>query len=260
MRAEGRLEPRSGAQSWLTVCRIQSGEGPEEEEKDMLIHGILAALVRCGHRVADCAVTCIKDLASTLKGYYLDKRVGNIDTGYSYSDSFTQGKYEDSLEYVPSGYTAITAMLRHLPLTEDDVFVDFGCGKGRVIFAIATQRLRKVIGIEVDKTLADIARANLTNLIKVNVTRTPTEVLHSDATTFDPKDGTIFFMFNPFERKTLEDVLNNIKTSLISHPRDIRILYNNPKHGVVLDMQDWLVAEGEIDNSLVYVWRNRPVS
>ena len=54
--------------------------------------------------------------------------------------------------------------------------------------------------------------------------------------------------------------MNNIKASLISHPRGIRILYNNPKHGVVLDMQDWLVAEGEIDNSRVYVWRNRPVS
>ncbi len=203
---------------------------------------------------------CVRDVASTLKGYYRDKTLGHIDTGYSCSDSFTQGKYEDSVEYVPSGYTAITAMLRHVRLTEDDVFVDFGCGKGRVICAIATQRLRKVIGIEVDKTLADIARANLTNLIKVSVTRTPAEVLHSDATAFDPRDGTIFFMFNPFERKTLEDVLNNIKTSLISHPRDIRILYNNPKHGVVLDMQDWLVAEGEIDNSLVYVWRNRPVS
>ena len=216
--------------------------------------------MRCGHRIRVCAATCIRDLASTLKSYYRDRAFGNIDTSYSHSDGFTQNRYGDSLEYVPSGYTAITAMLRHIRFSKDDVFVDFGCGKGRVIFAIATQRLRKVIGIEVDKTLADIARANLTNLIKVNVTRTPAEVLHSDATTFDPRDGTIFFMFNPFERKTLEGVLNNIKTSLISHPRDIRILYNNPKHGVVLDMQDWLVAEGEIDNSLVYVWRNRPVS
>ena len=225
----------------------------------MLIHRILAALVRCSHRVAGCAVTCIKDVASTLKGYYLDKRLGNIDTGYSYSDSFTQGRYEDSLEYVPSGYTAITAMLRHLPLTEDDVFVDFGCGKGRVIFAVAMHRLKKVIGIEVDKTLIDITRTNLTNINKVNINSTSIEVLHFDATAFDPKEGTIFYMFNPFEYKTMQHVLNNIKTSLITHPRDIRILYNNPKYGVVLDMQDWLVAEGEIDNSRVYVWRNRLV-
>ncbi len=86
----------------------------EEPEKDMLIHVILASLMRCGHRVGDCAVMCVRDVASTLKGYYRDKTLGHIDTGYSYSDSFTEGKYEDSLEYVASGYTAITAMLRHL--------------------------------------------------------------------------------------------------------------------------------------------------
>jgi predicted RNA methylase len=215
--------------------------------------------MRCDHRLRVCAAACIQDLASTLKGYYCDKTLGNVDTSYSYSDSFTQGKYGDSVEYIPSGYTAITAILRHLRLTEDDVFVDFGCGKGRVIFAVATHRLKKVIGIEVDKTLVDIARANLAKITKLNLNSTLIEILHLDATTFDPKEGTIFFMFNPFEHKTMQHVLSNIKTSLITYPRDIRILYNNPKYGVVLDMQDWLVAEGEIDNSRVYVWRNRLV-
>jgi SAM-dependent methyltransferase len=229
----------------------------KKDSKDMLIYRILAAIMRCGHRIRACAAICIQDLASTLKGYYRDKTLGNIDTSYSYSDSFTQGKHRDSVEYIPSGYTAITAMLRHLRLTEDDVFVDFGCGKGRVIFSVATHRLKKVIGIEVDKTLVDIARTNLTNITQLNINSTPVEILHLDATTFDPKEGTIFYMFNPFEYKTMQQVLNNIKTSLITHPRDIRIVYNNPKHRVVLDMQDWLVAEGEIDNSLVYVWRNR---
>jgi SAM-dependent methyltransferase len=225
----------------------------------MLIYRILAALIRCGHRIRVCAATCVQDLASTLKGYYRDKTLGHIDTSYSYSDSFTQNSHKDALEYVPTGYTALSAMLRAIPMRRDDVFVDFGCGKGRVLFEVASRRLRKVVGIELDKTLVDIACANLVKFRKRKLCNTPVEILHLDATTFDPKEGTIFYMFNPFEYKTAQHVLNNIRTSLIAHPREIRILYNNPKHRVVLDMQDWLVAEGEIDNSRVHVWRNRLV-
>ena len=225
----------------------------------MLMYRILAALMRCGHRIRFCAVACTQDLASTLKGYYRDRALGNIDTSYSHSDGFTQNRYGDSNEYVPSGYTAITAMLRHIRFSKDDVFVDFGCGKGRVIFAIATRRLKKVVGIELDETLVDIARANLVKFRKLKVSNSPIELLHLDVTTFDPKEGTIFFMNNPFGHETTQHVLNQIKTSLVTHPRDIRILYCNPKHRVVLDMQDWLVAEGEIENSRVYVWRNRLV-
>jgi len=225
----------------------------------MLTYRILAALVRCGHRINVCAAACIRDLASTLKGYYRDRAFGNIDTSYSHSDGFTQNRYGDSIEYLPSGYTAITAMLRHIRFSKDDVFVDLGCGKGRVIFAVATRRLKKVVGIELDKTLVDIARANLVKFRKSKVSHSPIEILHLDVTAFDPKEGTIFFMFNPFGHETTQHVLNRIKTGLVTHPRDIRILYSNPKHRVVLDMQDWLVAEGEIGNSRLHVWRNRLV-
>jgi tRNA G46 methylase TrmB len=173
----------------------------------MLTHRILGALVRCSEHISVCATRCFQELASTLKGYYLDKKLGDIDTSYSFSDSFTQGNFGDSLEYVPSGYSTIETMLRHLRLREDDVFVDFGCGKGRVIFAAATHPLRKVIGIEVDKTIVDVARANLAKITSLNPNIALVEILHLDATVFDPKMGTIFFMFNPFEYKTMQQVL-----------------------------------------------------
>jgi hypothetical protein len=56
----------------------------------------------------------------------------------------------------------------------------------------------------------------------------------------------------------MQHILDNIRASLITHPRSIRILYNNPKHRAILDRQDWLAPEGEIEDSLVCVWHNRP--
>jgi SAM-dependent methyltransferase len=199
---------------------------------------------------------CIRDLASTIRGYCRDRALGHIDTSYSSLHRTAQGCYGDSLDYVPSGYTALTAMLRHLRPKETDVFVDLGCGKGRVLFAVAEHRLRKVIGVELDDALVSIARSNVAKFSKATGCRTPIDVRHLDVTEFDPKEGTIFYMFNPFEYKTMLHVINNIRASLAAHPREVRILYSNPKQAMVLDMQDWLTREGELEKSGIYIWRN----
>src|SRR5437016_3258016 len=90
------------------------------------------------------------------------------------------------------------------------------CGQRIRVFAVATRRLKKVVGIELDKTLVDIARANLVKFRKLKVSHSPIEILHLDVTTFDPKEGTIFFMFNPFGHETTQHVLNRIKRSLVT--------------------------------------------
>jgi len=181
-------------------------------------------------------------MSSTIKQWYYDKKLG-IDTSID-SDShiITQGIYGDSVKYEPTAYDTIQKVIDYLRLNKDDVFVDFGCGKGRVIFSIATQKIKKVIGIELDEKLVTIAKANLRNLKLQN---TPIEILNIDATNFDPKEGTIFFMFHPFGEKTLKIAINNIKNSLNAYPRKIRIVYNNPDCSSILDTQDWLVAGPE---------------
>ena len=47
--------------------------------------------------------------------------------------------------------------MNYLKLDANDVFVDLGCGKGRAVFLAAAQKLKKVIGVELRKELADIA-------------------------------------------------------------------------------------------------------
>ena len=47
------------------------------------------------------------------------------------------------------------------PRDEGDVFVDFGCGKGRVLFLAARYRFARIIGVELSERMAEQARRNL---------------------------------------------------------------------------------------------------
>src|SRR5262249_19045498 len=145
---------------------------------------------------------------------------------------------DDSLDYFPSGYKAISAVLRHVPFKEEDVFVDLGCGKGRILFEVAGRRLKKIVGVELSEPLCEVARSNLHRFLKAGGGRTPIDIQSCNVTAFDPSEGTIFYMFNPFGLETMKSLLSNIRMSLLSHPREIRIVYNNPVHASYLDTQN----------------------
>ena len=82
--------------------------------------------------------------------------------------------------------------------------------------------IKKSYGLRIKEGTVDIAKLNLNNL-KLN--NTPIEIIDTDATNYDNfKDATVFFMFNPFGSMTLTKVINNIKNSLITKPRKIRII------------------------------------
>jgi len=162
--------------------------------------------------------------------------------------------YGDMQNYQATFYGRLQKMVKYLKLTPDDVFVDLGCGKGRVVFFVATHRLKKAIGVELDKNLFTAAQKNFINL---KARRAFVELFNTDAAKFDLGEANILYMFNPFGYKTLESVLRNLKKSLIDTPRKVRIVYYVPAHKDLLDSQDWLVREGKIENEVCLVWRNK---
>jgi predicted RNA methylase len=139
-------------------------------------------------------------------------------------------------------------------LTPDDVFIDIGCGAGRVIFFIAAQNLKKVIGVELNEELIDAARQNYRAL---KLRNSPVEIVCADAAVFNMDEGTIFFMYNPFGYKTLRKVVANIKKSIEASPRKIRIVYYGLWHRHLLDDEDWLELEKEMDRGEILIWHNK---
>jgi SAM-dependent methyltransferase len=195
----------------------------------------------------------IGNIITIIKDHYYDKGLG-ITTAEHYYFKDDLSLYKDGIRYVPTPYQSLKEIVDYLKLKPDDVFVDFGCGKGRVISFMAVQRMKKVIGIEIHKELADIAKTNLNNLKSKN---TSVEIFNMDAAIFDAKEGTIFFMFHPFGEKTAAKVIENIRSTVATSPKKIRILYYGPAFDKLLNSQDWLMPEGEIGSTEILAWHNR---
>src|ERR687885_509057 len=54
-------------------------------------------------------------------------------------------------------YRGAHRLLRDIAISEDDVLIDFGSGKGRVLFLAAHYGFRKIIGVELSAKLNQIA-------------------------------------------------------------------------------------------------------
>jgi len=189
----------------------------------------------------------------TIKTHNLEKKL-NIETGESSLLGEGLGLYRDGNGYQAAPYYVLEKIAGYLKLKPEDVFVDLGCGKGRVVFFFSRQKLKKVIGIELDKELIDIARENLNNF---RLNKTPIELIHRDAVKLKIPEGSIFFLFNPFGAQTLQAVINNIKETLLENPRAIRVVYYSPAHRNILDNQDWLVRETEMKDPHCLSWHNK---
>lgn len=108
-------------------------------------------------------------------------------------------------------------------LRNGDVFVDVGCGRGRVInWVLDDARASAVYGIELDKRIASKVAARLG--FRLDVT-----IIAGDALTSLPDSATLFYLWHPFEAAIMarfKDVLIS-KYERLNTLRDIRIVYHN---------------------------------
>jgi predicted RNA methylase len=131
------------------------------------------------------------------------------------------------------GWTGVWRLLRHLNLKPGDVFLDIGCGGGRVICGAARTGATRVIGLDIDPRMADLARANVGGL---RGRRGAFEVLAADATSYRvPDDVNEVFLYNPFVGEVFSKTLKRLIESADRAPRRIRLAYANPaEHELVM--------------------------
>jgi SAM-dependent methyltransferase len=130
--------------------------------------------------------------------------------------------------YEPSGWLDLRRILRPGDVGEDDVFLDLGSGKGRVVMQAAQYGFRRVIGVELSPELNLIAQAN------VNARRSPLrcddiQFVTGDVTEYAiPDDVTVIYLFNPVRGDAFAALVQRIVESLDRQPRLLRVIYNTP--------------------------------
>lgn len=125
--------------------------------------------------------------------------------------------------YEPTPYCVLERLAGSGLFGEQDVVLDYGCGKGRVGFFLAHQTKAQAIGIEYDER---IYREALENRISANA---KADFVLTRAEEYEvPETVTRCYFFNPFSVEILHTVLAKIMESWYESPRDVFLFFYYP--------------------------------
>jgi hypothetical protein len=167
--------------------------------------------------------------------------------GYDNLDAFINGlltnqplpettikRQPDMVFYQQTPARVIFEMAERVRLTPNDVFLDIGSGLGQVAILINSLTGAKTRGIEYEPAYCDYATACASKLNLANV-----RFINTTAQNGDYAEGSVFFMYTPFEGTMLQEVLNILKKESLNRP--IRIFTYGPCSPHVA-RQSWLTC------------------
>lgn len=127
--------------------------------------------------------------------------------------------------YEPTPYSVLERLANSGLFSENDVLLDYGCGKGRVGFFLSYRTKANAIGIEYDDR---IYRGALENR-KTAHARAKADFVLSKAEEYEvtPEVNRCYF-FNPFSVEILRKVMARIIESYYAEPREILLFFYYP--------------------------------
>ena len=181
--------------------------------------------------------------------------IGQDDIGYDSLDAFLSGllliegrpgetkeRQPEMVFYQPTPARIVLELIESASLKKEDVFYDVGSGLGQVSILVNLLSGVRAKGVEFEPAYCDYARrcAKELNLSRV-------EFINADAREVDYSDGTVFFMYTPFEGRLLQEVLEKLKSE--SRKRKIGVCTYGPCTPQV-SRQSWLERVDPNGNSI----------
>lgn len=144
----------------------------------------------------------------------------------------TKAREPEMVAYQQTPARIILELVEIAHLTEKDIFYDLGSGLGQVPILVHLLSGATAKGIEFEPAYCDYARVCAAELNLSGV-----EFVNRDARQVDYADGTVFFMYTPFEGRLLQAVLEKLRRA--SEQRMIRLCTYGPCTPQV-SRQSWL--------------------
>jgi hypothetical protein len=177
---------------------------------------------------------------------YLDKRFDRrfaVDTAgfLDLPELKSDPRFKHAVNYGPTPRSVFFRMLRRLDVDYSSfVFIDFGCGKGKVLLLAAELPFKQIIGIELSSKLFRVAENNLRNYLGPR-TCNAVQLVCMDASEYGiPEERAIYYFYNPFTAEVMTPVLENIRRSLAATPRETYVVYFNHVLKSLLDESGFL--------------------
>lgn len=135
----------------------------------------------------------------------------------------------DAIRYAPTRARHFHALMNDLEFPHGSVFVDVGCGKGKVLIMAMGYSFKRVVGIEFSSRLCNIAKVNIERYCGKKLLNKIVEIHYCDIVDYDiGSDENIFYLYNPFNERVMKRFLANINKSHEQDPRPIWLIYYNP--------------------------------
>lgn len=135
-------------------------------------------------------------------------------------------------QYQPTDYNYTRSFVRHVSPDGSDTIFDLGAGYGKVAVYTALATKAKIKAVELIPQRCEEMRRLCYEYQIDNM-----EVIESNVLDVDISGGDIYFMFNPFTRRTLAKVLDRLKD--VSRDHHIIVAGCGP-FWVPLEKQSWL--------------------
>ena len=121
---------------------------------------------------------------------------------------------------------------------EQFTFIDVGAGMARAMLLASEYPFKRVVGIELNPLLVNVAQRNLEFWQAAGRSRTPMQVICGDAVdaTF-AKGPCVVFLFNPFGASVMRRLLKRLAVEFAERVGHLDLLYVNPEQESVIERQ-----------------------
>lgn len=168
-------------------------------------------------------------------------------------DSYDSDQHRFAYEASP--YIVLERLADSGLIGENDLVLDYGCGKGRVGFFLSYKTKAKSIGIEYTERIYGAAVRNLSTAISAD----GVSFLMENAEDYQvPTKVNRCYFFNPFSVEILENVMAKIIESYYLKPREILLFFYYPSEEYIsyLMTVDEIEYMDEIDCKDLFIKEN----
>jgi len=201
--------------------------------------------LRADIRMGSCRGTALKHLINEYVGRNSNGKQQKDEIGYDSLDVFinglllvqpppieTEGREPEMIYYQPTPARIIFELVEIARLGQEDLFYDLGSGLGQVPILVNLLSGATARGIEFEP-----AYCNYASLCAADLNLSFVEFINADARQANYSEGTVFFMYTPFEGRVLQEVLEKLARE--SSRRRIRLFTYGPCTPQV-SRQSWL--------------------
>jgi hypothetical protein len=257
-RIEGWLQ-REGPNKKLSVLKHRAEQAKRELEMiDIHLFQRLRGKIRTGTYTHP----SFSDMIHLYLGDDASHSCPQGQTGYDQLDVFLNGLLADRpipeptiarapemLFYQKTPARIIFELTRLAELKPGDLFVDIGSGLGQVCILVNLISGAAASGIEYEPAYCHYAKTSASQLNLPNV-----DFINKDGRYGDYAQGTVFFLYTPFEGRMLQNMLDILQKE--SQKRTITIFTYGPCSPHVA-RQDWLYGNNDRGNNPEQLYRFR---